>query len=93
MKSSPVVSSVPCTASDAYREIETKDVSMLRTEHKIATKSPIWAMLCSPGRVMSITDTLRIMTDWEVQRVRKLGDDFQHRCCPHRETCTCADNK
>jgi len=86
MKSSPVVRPAPCTVPEAYWGIDTKDENMLRTEHKIASKSPIWAVVCSPGRVMSIVDTLGIMSDWEVQRVWRLGDDFQYECCPCRET-------
>ena len=75
MKSSPAVRPAPCTVPEAYRGIDTKDENLLRIEHKI-----------SPGRVTSITDTLRIMTDWEVQRVWRLGDDFQYECCPCCET-------
>ena len=65
-KPSPAVCTAapaPCAISDLYRKIDTKDVTMLRTEHEIATKPPIRAILSSSGRVMSVTDALRMMAD------------------------------
>jgi len=35
-----------------------KDVIMLSTEHKMATKPPIRAILSNSGRVMSVTEVL-----------------------------------
>jgi len=49
--------------SDLYRKIDTKDVIMLSTEHKMATKPPIRVILSNSGRVMSVTEALKMMAD------------------------------
>ena len=36
---------------------------MLSTEHKMATKPPIQVILSNSGRVMSVTEALRMMAD------------------------------
>jgi len=62
-KPSPAVCAAPCAISDLYQKMDTKDVIMLSTEHKMAIKPPIRAILSNSGRVMSVTEALRMMAD------------------------------
>ena len=63
-KPSPAVCAAPCAISDLYRKIDTKDVIMLSTgHHEMATTPPIRAILSNSGRVMNITEALRMMAD------------------------------
>jgi len=55
--------STPCAISDLHWKIDTKGVTMLSTEHEMATKPPIRAILSNSGRVMSVTEALRMMAD------------------------------
>jgi hypothetical protein len=43
--------------------MEAKEAIMLKTEHVMATRPPIRAMLSSPGKDMSVTEALRMIAD------------------------------
>ena len=44
--------------------METKEETMLNTEHVMATRPPIRAMLSNPGKDMSVTEALRMIADY-----------------------------
>lgn len=52
----------------SWRKMETKEEAMLKTEHLMATRTPIHSMLPDPMKNMSVTEALRMTQTETVDR-------------------------